>query len=158
MNDIFALIVDAGNTPGSDPEHFIASRHHTIKEQKVAMRIDQLQDDRFVEIGHIPLSDGGWMMTCDDVSGLFAIKEELEHSSLHDRRTALPNKALLMHCIDEAFMQTWEEESFALLHLEVKNGAFLKADLGEHTYHEWTKAAAKRLSKCVRDDDLAAKK
>lgn len=157
VNDVFALIVDAGNTPGSDPEHFIASRHHTIREQKISVRIDQLQDDRFVETGHIPLQDGGWMMTCDDVSGLFAIKEELEHSSLHDRRTSLPNKELLVQCIDEAFMQKWEEESFALLHLEVRDGSFLKSDLGDEVYHLWTKAVAVRLQECIRDDDLAAK-
>ena len=46
-----------------------------------------------ISIAHRPLTDGGWVMTCDDISQQRQIEARLKHMALHDALTGLPNRA-----------------------------------------------------------------
>jgi len=157
FGDIIAHQVDAGNIEGVDPETYVATHFNMIHAKAVASRVEHLPDGRVISVGHLPVDSGGWMTTYDDVSDLYAVKDELEHSAFYDRRTALPNRRLLMQCLDEAFMESWDEDYFAVTHIQLRNSDALCDQLGQDGMHDLIKQIATRLRNGVRKDDLPTK-
>ncbi len=155
--DILNHHVDTGNFDGVDPQTYLATHFNMVQAKSVDTRLEHLPDGRVISVGHIPVESGGWMTTYDDVSALFAVKHELEHSAYYDRRTALPNGRLLLECIDEAFMESWDEDYFALLYIQLQDVEAIRARLGEDSMHTLKKQIAARLRNGVRSDDLPAK-
>ncbi len=157
FSDILNHQVDTGNFEGTDPQTYVASHFNTVRNAKLGTRIESLPDGRTVSVGHIPVESGGWITTLDDMSNIFAIKDELEHAGFYDRRTSLPNKRVLLKCIEDAYVNSWEEEYFAVHYLKITNLNDLSARLSEHGVHMLMKRVACRLRDSVRKEDLVAK-
>ncbi|MEE9313465.1 MAG: PAS-domain containing protein [Rhizobiaceae bacterium] len=146
--------VGMGNIPGSDSNDYVIMHLNMSRKNEPQTRVETLPDGRVLSIGHIPVNGGGWITTLDDISDLYAIVEEMEHSSFYDRRTALPNHKMLMQSLDNAFAQQWEEESFALIAVDFSAFDGLvdpESELQLHTH------VADRLAKTVRTGDVPAK-
>ncbi len=146
--------VGSGTISSIDGEDYVTTHLNHARKTNTDTRIETFSDGRVMSICHIPVNGGGWITTLDDISGLFAIKEEIEHSSFYDRRTALPNKRLLLQSIDDAFAEQWEEESFALIAIDFT--AFDGLVPEEEQYQLQTQIAD-RLAKTIRMSDVPAK-
>jgi len=70
---LFADVVEATRAAGSelhpDAEPSYEARLASIRERKRGMFQERLVDRRTVAISHVPLEDGGWVATYEDISG-----------------------------------------------------------------------------------------
>ena len=157
LSDILHYQVDSGNCPDNDPEHYIAGFMNMTHKGDVQTRIEIMPNGLVISVGHMPIDGGGWITTLDDISDLYAIKEEMEHSSYYDRRTSLPNERLLLNCLDDAFAEQWEEESFALIALDFTRFDPQKQQVTDENHNVLMAHIADRLARTVRRDDVPAK-
>ncbi len=152
--DILDHQVGMGTIAGADGDNYVTAHLNHVKRKLTETRIETFSDGRVMSICHIPVEGSGWITTLDDISNLYAIKEELEHSSSYDRRTALPNERLLLQSIDDAFAEQWEEESFALIAIDFSAFDGL---VPEDEQYQLQTQIADRLAKTVRTSDVPAK-
>ena len=150
-------MVETGDLPGNDADAYVTKHLNLAKSGNIETVFETLPDGRVMSVGFIPVTTGGFIVTQDDVSNIFAVKEEIEHAGFYDRRTSLPNRRVLLKCIDEAYMQSWDEESFALFVIKATNFATQKEHMEETATHLLVKQIGDRIRDCVRQDDLPAK-
>ncbi len=155
--DVMNHRVESGDVPGNDGDHYVTKHLNIVRNASVENLFETLPDGRVLSVGYIPVETGGFITTLDDVSDIYAIKDELEHAGFYDRRTSLPNERVLLRCIDEAYAQSWEEEYFALITIQVTNFNALAERHGEEAGHELLRQIGGRIRNCVRKEDLSAK-
>lgn len=150
-------MVETGDLPGNDADAYVTKHLNFAKSGNIETIFETLPDGRVMSVGFIPVETGGCIVTQDDVSNIFAVKDEIEHAGFYDRRTSLPNKRILLKCIDEAYMQSWDEESFALLVVKATNFEALRNRMEEDSAHLLVKHIGDRVRDCIRQGDLPAK-
>jgi diguanylate cyclase (GGDEF)-like protein len=155
--DVLNHMVETGDLPGNDADAYVTKHINLAKSNSIETVFETLPDGRVMSVGYIPVETGGCIITQDDVSNIFAVKEEIEHAGFYDRRTTLPNKRVLLKCIDEAYMQSWDESSFALFVVKATNFASLQERLEDTAGHLLIKQIGDRIRDCIRQGDLPAK-
>ena len=86
-------------------------------------------------------------------------EEKLRHDAFHDRLTDLPNRALLMErldrCIERRKRQT--DFQFAVLFIDLDNFKVVNDSLGHHCGDELLVTISRRIARCLRLLDTAAR-
>ena len=93
-----------------------------------------------------------------DVTDQRALIDQLAHQAFHDDLTNLPNRALLRDRVTEAIDRARESAAAVSILVVGLDGFTLVNDsLGHHTADTIPKEMARRLERCVRDGDVAAR-
>lgn len=103
----------------------------------------------------LPLHRQGFII---DVTERRELSEQLSHQALHDTLTGLPNRALFMDRL--AHTLTGSErggESLAVLLLDLDNFKMVNDSLGHREGDELLVEVARRLKRCLRPGDTAAR-
>lgn len=87
------------------------------------------------------------------------IEKRLEHESLHDALTGLPNRLHLSNMLNELLnnKDSSHEVSIALLFLDLDRFKIINDSLGHHVGDLFLIEIAKRLQKCIRHEDMVAR-
>lgn len=86
-------------------------------------------------------------------------ERQLQHDSLHDSLTGLPNRALFMRRLSDATMRAkrGDDGLFAVLFLDLDDFKLVNDKYGHRAGDEILVATARRLEECVRGGDLVAR-
>ncbi len=104
--------------------------------------------------------DDGPLLVCavQDVSHLKEVERELEHRSLHDRLTGLPNRALFWDRLEHALERSQRTgEELAVLFLDLDGFKRINDEHGHAAGDEVLRRVADRLRSGVRDADTLAR-
>ncbi|MGX5202677.1 sensor domain-containing phosphodiesterase [Aliikangiella sp. IMCC44632] len=87
------------------------------------------------------------------------IEKQLEHESLHDALTQLPNRRYLTEQLNVILgqPQTSQENDIALLFLDLDRFKIINDSLGHHVGDLFLIEVAKRLAECMREDDVVVR-
>lgn len=87
------------------------------------------------------------------------VEKRLEHESLHDALTGLPNRLHLSNTLNELLNAQPEqaETSLALLFLDLDRFKIINDSLGHHIGDLFLIEIAKRLKNCLRSEDMVAR-
>jgi len=87
------------------------------------------------------------------------IEEQLEHDSLHDALTGLPNRLYFSNLLHEQIKKgdRGTNEQFAVLFLDLDRFKVINDSLGHHIGDLFLKEVAQRLTYCLRGDDTIAR-
>ncbi|MCY0386102.1 diguanylate cyclase [Robbsia sp. Bb-Pol-6] len=92
LDEVIDLTVNAGKY-GNRARADIVNDRHAFIEKRMQARFDQsLDTGTIVEIIHVPLEDGGWVATFEDVTILRSTEQQLVHLANHDQLTGLANR------------------------------------------------------------------
>ena len=83
-------------------EEAIADRLHLVEAQTEARLQQTLRDGREVIATFRPTRDGGFLVSCEDVTEQVLAAARIEFLAYHDTLTELPNRALLRERLEQA--------------------------------------------------------
>ncbi|MEA2248609.1 MAG: hypothetical protein QOH46_3138, partial [Solirubrobacteraceae bacterium] len=112
-----------------------------------------------MDMSQMQLGDRTFTIACiRDISGRKAYTEALEHRTLHDDLTSLPNRALFGDRMDHALADAGRaDEPRGVLLVDVDGFRMINETLGRENGDVVLKTVAERLQTAVRDSDTVAR-
>lgn len=112
---------------------------------------------RSVLLRHQPLSDGGWVVTTEDITERSRYEAHITHLAHYDPLTDLPNRALFRERLEQKFKLIDRTEPFAVLYIDLDDFKRINDSLGHPIGDELLKAVAVRLRQCLTGADSVAR-
>ncbi|WP_338830536.1 EAL domain-containing protein [Bradyrhizobium sp. 27S5] len=157
MEDVLDLSIAAGNHGDRTVADLLAERERSVGQQEGGNYLQHLSDGRIIAIAQRPTSDGGWLVTCEDVTEQQRAESQIAFMARHDALTKLPNRTLLAERIELAVAQVGRGLGFAVFCLDLDNFKQVNDTLGHPVGDELLCAVADRLNACVREVDTVAR-
>ena len=105
----------------------------------------------------LPMGDGGWIGTFEDITRLHHNEARLVHLARHDALTDLPNRAALREAIGRAMIRARQGEAFAMLSVNLDRFRAVNESLGHEAGDALLRQAAERLRRTARGGDTIAR-
>ncbi|UFX44598.1 EAL domain-containing protein [Bradyrhizobium sp. 41S5] len=156
MEDVLGLSVAADNHGDQTVVDLLAERERSMAQHE-GNYLQHLSDGRIIAIAQRPTSDGGWLVTCEDVTEQQRAESQIAFMARHDALTRLPNRTLLAERIELAVAQVGRGSGFAVFCLDLDNFKQVNDTLGHPVGDELLCAVADRLNACVREVDTVAR-
>jgi diguanylate cyclase (GGDEF)-like protein/PAS domain S-box-containing protein len=119
-------------------------------------RVVELDDHRIMTMTVMPLSDGGYVVTHEDITEKQMASEKIAHMALHDALTGLANRVLFRRYIDDAMKQQGDGEA-ALLFLDLDRFKIVNDTLGHPVGDALLVEVAERFRGMLGEDCFAAR-
>ena len=166
INDAFSYFFDVSKNEilGQHFSSFFKARDLNLNGNKsiIFNAINQMNEVISFHANIIPMGEGSDVyeniIICQDITYLKQIEKELEHASVHDSLTGLPNRSQLLKKIDEAVLKSEENDSlFALCFIDLDKFKPINDNYGHHAGDMLLKHVAKLLLYVVRKNDTVAR-
>ncbi|KWV44779.1 deubiquitinase [Bradyrhizobium macuxiense] len=157
LEDILEMSIAAGNHGNRTVADLLAERDRSINPHEGGNYLQHLSDGRIISIAQRPTTDGGWLVTCEDVTEQQRAESQIAFMARHDALTKLPNRTLLAERIEQAVAQAGRGLRFAVFCLDLDNFKQVNDTLGHPVGDELLRAVADRLNACVREVDTVAR-
>ncbi len=106
---------------------------------------------------HRPTSDGGWVVTYEDVTERRQAEAKIIHMARHDALTNLPNRILFREQMEQALAASTRDETLAVLYLDLDRFKSVNDTLGHPVGDALLCAVTERLRMLVRGSDMVAR-
>ncbi|MFY0727411.1 bifunctional diguanylate cyclase/phosphodiesterase [Pseudomonas sp. NFX15] len=122
---------------------------------------DHSGQTRYCRVSARPAMEKGSVMgyrgTATDITDEVAAHAQIQHLSLHDALTGLPNRNKLTRFLDEALLLKERASALSILMIDLDNFKPINDTLGHPVGDAVLKEVAQRLRECTRDHDLVAR-
>jgi diguanylate cyclase (GGDEF)-like protein len=157
LAEILTNRIAAGNIPVIG-EAALKSQLAAIAERGVpAETIIEQENGRVFLLGYVPLSDGGWVATHQDITDRRVAEEKIAFMVRHDALTHLPNRVSFRDRLEKSLACLGSSGSVAILCLDLDRFKHINDTLGHHIGDLLLSEAANRLRRCVREADMVAR-
>jgi diguanylate cyclase (GGDEF)-like protein len=114
-------------------------------------------DEASIQVGYVPMTEGGWVVTYEDISERRKVEANTEYLAHHDVLTGLPNRLAFTLRLDHLLGNRADRRSFALLFVDVDDFKDINDTLGHLAGDMLLVTIAQRLRANVREEDLVAR-
>jgi diguanylate cyclase (GGDEF)-like protein len=128
-----------------------------IAARKTFTEQQSLADGRVIAVSHRPISDGGWVMTYEDITVRTRSDARIAFMARHDPLTGLPNRALFTERLDAALAGIGASGNFALVLLDLDRFKEVNDTRGHPVGDRLLRVVAERLTNCSRAQDTVAR-
>jgi len=157
FKDVLELSVAAGNHPGKTASELLADQLGLVGRYASGTHFLELSGSRVVASVHRPTSDGGWVVTYEDVTERRQAEAKIMHMARHDALTDLPNRVLFREQMEEALTRSGREQSLAVLYLDLDRFKSVNDTLGHPIGDALLCAVTERLMALRRSEDIVAR-
>ncbi|MBV4477685.1 bifunctional diguanylate cyclase/phosphodiesterase [Pseudomonas botevensis] len=122
---------------------------------------DQSGQPRHCRLSARPIFDGqevvGYRGTASDITDEVAAHAQIQHLSMHDALTGLPNRNKLARYLDDALLLKEHAPPLSVLMIDLDNFKPINDSLGHPAGDAVLQEVAARLRECTRDQDIVAR-
>ncbi|MFJ2682213.1 EAL domain-containing protein [Pseudomonas sp. NPDC087342] len=122
---------------------------------------DQTGEQRYCRVSARPIFDNqrivGYRGTASDITDEVAAHAQIQHLSMHDALTGLPNRNKLARYLEEALLLKEHSAPLTLLMLDLDNFKPINDSLGHPAGDVVLQEVGARLRECTRDHDIVAR-
>jgi diguanylate cyclase (GGDEF)-like protein len=160
VQDMLDGLDDAGEHHRSQKLRGTALREH-ITQRLVFTEHQHLADGRVIAVSHRPMSDGGWVLTYEDITLRARSDARIAFLAQHDPLTALPNRSLFAERLEGALALLQECDAtapgFALMLIDLDRFKEVNDTRGHPMGDRLLRVVAERLVACCRPEDTVAR-
>ncbi len=157
LTEIVGNRLAAGNVPAIGEGALRAQLEEIAARRHPAETIVEQEDGRVFLLGYVPLSDGGWVATHQDITDRRIAEAKIAFMARHDSLTHLPNRASFRDQVETSLTRLGSGESIAILCLDLDRLKSVNDTLGHHIGDLLLSEIANRLRSCVRESDMVAR-
>lgn len=136
------------------------NEEHNVSHLRCSYR-DQSGQQRICRVSARPIHNKGTVVgyrgTASDITDEVAAHAQIQHLSLHDALTGLPNRNKLARYLEEALVLKEHSAALTLLMIDLDNFKPINDSLGHPAGDAVLLEVAARLRECTRDIDLVAR-
>jgi diguanylate cyclase (GGDEF)-like protein/PAS domain S-box-containing protein len=151
LRELRRNMVDVGN-PIMSPGPLKTEVNPHEKQQTL-----KLADGREISISRIPMPQGGWVATHEDITERRKAEARIAHMSLHDALTNLPNRLFFRETMEGRLARMDRDQKFAVLCLDLDQFKAVNDTLGHPFGDELLRQVGARLRACLREGDTLAR-
>jgi diguanylate cyclase (GGDEF)-like protein len=154
FRDVIAASIAVGNHTGTDVDHLVARRLAFVSRREADTAFQELADGRVIAISHVPMGDGGWVVTYEDITERRRTEARIAHLARHDGLTGLPNRAQFRERIDAALAAG---KPFAVLAIDLDDFRSVNESHGQPAGDAVLREAAARIAAAVPEGSIVAR-
>jgi diguanylate cyclase (GGDEF)-like protein len=139
------------------PENYWNEWTAIPEEKKQITKINKMYDGRTISYVYVPLQDGGWLATHEDISELRQIQEDFYHLAHHDALTSLANRHMFGLQLEQILAQLRPGDRIAVHLIDLDYFKNVNDTLGHPIGDKLLKAVTERLRKEAGHSDVIAR-
>ncbi len=157
LDEIVDNRIAAGNHPSMGEPALFARLAEIVERGEPAETIIEQEDGHVFLLGYVPLSDGGWVATHQDITDRREAEAKIAFMVRHDSLTRLPNRVAFRDQLEKALAGLGEGDGVAILFLDLDRFKSINDTVGHHVGDLLLCEVAMRLRSCVREADMVAR-
>ncbi|MGR3465244.1 putative bifunctional diguanylate cyclase/phosphodiesterase [Limimaricola sp.] len=154
-------VLEACRDAGSYPAERIADIEKTLvrpaRSRRPLTYLETLGSGTIITVVRVPMPDGGWVATFEDVTERKHTEAKVEHMALHDALTGLPNRLSFRGKLEDALLQTGRGQQLAVLCLDLDHFKAVNDTLGHPVGDALLKQVGQRLQRNLRQSSVVAR-
>ena len=156
IKDLFHHRVERGHMT-RDPAQYREAIQVQRRSGKAGNWILETGDGREISISDMPMSNGGWVSTHEDVTDRRAAQAKISHMALHDALTGLPNRVYFHEQLVSRFTHPERGQKFAILSFGLDRFKTVNDTLGHQAGDQLLRQVTERMRGCLREGDTLAR-
>jgi diguanylate cyclase (GGDEF)-like protein len=140
-----------------NPAKLMAELQGILDRRAAGQILFERTDDRTFSAYCAPMTDGGFVVTFEDVTEHRRGEKKIEHMARHDALTDLPNRVQFYEKMDELLLRAHQGGAFAVLSLDLDRFKGVNDTLGHPIGDKLLQAVAGRMRRCIRESDIVAR-
>jgi diguanylate cyclase (GGDEF)-like protein len=158
LEAIVDLRFQAGTSPKMSREEYLAWRNSISVSDTPSITVVELNNGNFCRISHIPMPDGGWVATHEDVTAAKRDEARISYLAHHDALTGLASRSSFTDAI-EAAKTTLDHHGhpFGVLMLDLDRFKAINDSMGHAAGDTLLKEVARRLRSVSAGNDVVAR-
>jgi diguanylate cyclase (GGDEF)-like protein/PAS domain S-box-containing protein len=163
LQEVFVIVNESTRATVENPVDVVFRVGHVVGLANHTILIARNGSERSIADSASPVrnEDGvisGAVLVFHDSTEQMDAQREIQHLAYHDHLTALPNRRLLQDRVDVAMTSAARYHSkLALLFIDLDHFKVINDTLGHEYGDQLLKAAARRLSECIREHDTVSR-
>ena len=158
LEQIVELRSKAGTGSKMTSSKYLTWRNSVSGASAASDTVVELNDARFIRIKHMPMSDGGWVATHEDVTASKRDEARIIHLAQHDTLTGLANRSLFNEILERACLKMRSDSSlFAVFLLDLDRFKSVNDSMGHAAGDLLLKIVAERLIAMIGSNDVVAR-
>jgi diguanylate cyclase (GGDEF)-like protein len=157
FREILALDASAGHFPGRTLDEVYAERRGLNGASQAIFSSEETRGEKLIAVTSQPVSDGGWLLTLEDITERRHNEARIVHMAHHDALTGMPNRVLFQARLEEALAQGRRGGGCALLYLDLDQFKAVNDTLGHPVGDALLQAVSIRLQAEIRETDTVAR-
>jgi diguanylate cyclase (GGDEF)-like protein len=156
LRELVEAAAAAGYYPGQQADDALAEFNRIWSGGKTVVAIREWAG-RTLSAVYMPIADGGWVATYEDITERRQAEAKIFHLARHDGVTDLPNRLSFREQMAKTLENIARDQHLAVFCLDLDHFKGINDTLGHPVGDRLLKLVAERVRKCLRDADLVAR-